>query len=82
MVITNPRKKDNGISKVIKSGNLKVTILYTKFGFITPSAACSKYPTNLDPTTKKKNIIRIPTVDLKTSAFKLLKKNIFFIYAL
>ena len=35
-------ERRNEISKVIKSGNRKATILYTKFGLIVPSAACSK----------------------------------------
>ena len=63
----------------MKSGNLKKTTLNIKFGSINPSEACSKYPTNLELTTKKKKINRIPTVDLKTSTFKLFER-IFLLY--
>ena len=63
----------------MKSGILKNMILYIRFGLITPSEACSKYPTALEPTTNKKKINRIPKVDLNTSVFKLFKR-ISFLY--
>ena len=74
-----PRKKENGNNKVIKSGNLRRTTLNIIFGSIKPSDACSKYPTNLDPTTKRKKINNIPVVVLKTSTFKLFER-IFFLF--
>ena len=49
------------------------------FGSISPSADCSKYPINLDPTTNINKIARMPKVDLKTSIFMLLKR-IFLLY--
>jgi hypothetical protein len=42
-----------------------------------PSDACSKYETNLDPTTNKKNIERMAVVDLNTSKLKLFERILF-----
>ena len=42
-----------------------------------PSDACSKYETNLDPTTNKKNIVSMAMLDLNTSKLKLLERILF-----
>ena len=57
--MTTPKKKDKGINNVMKSGNLNNTTLTIIFGSIKPSAACSKYPTNLELTTKKRGLIKL-----------------------
>jgi hypothetical protein len=44
---------------------------------MSPSEACSKYDTNLDPITNKNNIINIDVVDLKTSKLKLFERILF-----
>ena len=63
----------------MKSGNLRTTTFNIIFGSNRPSEACSKYPTNLDPITKKKKMNNIATLDFKTSIFKLFER-IFFLY--
>tara|TARA_B100001142_G_scaffold70647_1_gene71088 strand:+ start:293 stop:526 length:234 start_codon:yes stop_codon:yes gene_type:complete len=72
-----PIKKESGRRRDIKSGNLKNTAYKIIDGSISPSEACSKYDTNLDPTTNRNNIINIDVVDLKTSKLKLFERILF-----
>ena len=64
-------------SRDIKSGILKNTAYQITDGSMSPSEACSKYDTNLDPITNKNNIVNIDVVDLKTSKLKLFERILF-----